>query len=259
MTGEEGPLVGDRLADALAEQRVSHTLSRPRPWPPSARHAGSLPHLRTLIVGAEACPPDLVAQWAPGRSRMINSYGPTEATVVATWTGPLSPGAPPPSEARPAPRASTSWTRPCAPSRPGVTGELYVAGPGSPAAYLNQPGLTAQRFLADPFGGPGERMYRTGDLAVWAADGQLRFAGRADDQVNCAASASSPARSKAHCALPHRLRDAAVVVRTPPTCHDPAGQADQEASAWPEGPPDTTASSPTSCRATADPEKPAGR
>ncbi|WP_139058489.1 non-ribosomal peptide synthetase, partial [Streptomyces prasinopilosus] len=87
VTGEEGPLVGERLAQVLAERRVSHTLI-----PPAAlatvdpQAAGALPHLRTLIVGAEACPAHLVERWAPGRN-MINSYGPTEATVVATWTG----------------------------------------------------------------------------------------------------------------------------------------------------------------------------
>ncbi|MYR01673.1 AMP-binding protein, partial [Streptomyces sp. SID6139] len=78
VTGEEGPLVGERLAEVLAVRRVSHTLIPPAALatvPPET--AAALPHLRTLIVGAEACPADLVAVWAPGR-RMINSYGPTE-------------------------------------------------------------------------------------------------------------------------------------------------------------------------------------
>ncbi|MFD9857885.1 non-ribosomal peptide synthase/polyketide synthase [Streptomyces alboflavus] len=236
VTGEEGPLVGDRLADALAEQRVSHTLIPPAALatvPPGT--AGSLPHLRTLIVGAEACPPDLVAEWAPGR-RMINSYGPTEATVVATWTGPLSPGAAAPPIGGPA-GATRLYVLDQAlrPVPSGVTGELYVAGPGLARGYLNQPGLTAQRFLADPFGGPGERMYRTGDLAVWAADGQLRFAGRADDQVKLRGFRIEPGEIESALRAAPQVRDAAVVVRTPPHRHDPAGQADQEASAWPEG------------------------
>ncbi|MFE7032003.1 non-ribosomal peptide synthase/polyketide synthase, partial [Streptomyces sp. NPDC057621] len=89
VTGEEGPLIGERLAEVLAERRISHTLVPPAALATVAPEtAGHLPHLRTLIVGAEACPADLVERWAPGR-RMINSYGPTEATVVATWTGPL--------------------------------------------------------------------------------------------------------------------------------------------------------------------------
>ncbi|MCZ1005676.1 AMP-binding protein [Streptomyces lydicus] len=81
----------------LTERRITHALIPPAALvtvPPET--ADALPGLRTLIVGAEACPADLVARWAPGR-RMINSYGPTEATVVSTWTGPLAPetGAPP--------------------------------------------------------------------------------------------------------------------------------------------------------------------
>ncbi|EPH45403.1 putative Linear gramicidin synthase subunit C [Streptomyces aurantiacus JA 4570] len=227
VTGEEGPLVGERLAEALAEQRVSHTLIPPAALATVAPGtAGALPDLRTLIVGAEACPPDLVERWAPGR-RMINSYGPTEATVVATWTGPLSPGAAAPPIGRPA-GATRLYVLDAAlcPVPRGVTGELYVAGPGLARGYLNRPGLTAQRFLADPFGGPGERMYRTGDLVLWGADGQLRFTGRADDQVKLRGFRIEPGEIESALRGSPQVRDAAVVVRAAPRADDPGDAAD---------------------------------
>ncbi|WP_317446781.1 non-ribosomal peptide synthase/polyketide synthase [Streptomyces collinus] len=214
VTGEEGPLVGERLAQVLADRRVSHTLI-----PPAALAtvdpgtADALPRLRTLIVGAEACPAHLVERWAPGR-RMINSYGPTEATVVATWTGPLTPGAGAPPIGRPAGATHVHvLDAALRPVPPGVTGELYVAGPGLARGYLNRPGLTASRFVADPFGAPGERMYRTGDLARWDSSGDLRFAGRADDQVKLRGFRIEPGEIEGALRSSPRVRDAVVTVR----------------------------------------------
>ncbi|MFF8726760.1 non-ribosomal peptide synthase/polyketide synthase [Streptomyces sp. NPDC015171] len=215
VTGEEGPLVGERLAEVLAERRISHTLIPPAALatvPPET--AAALPGLRTLIVGAEACPADLVDTWAPGR-RMINSYGPTEATVVASWTGPLTPGTGAPSIGRPAAGTRVHvLDAALRPVPPGVTGELYLAGPGLARGYLGRPGLTAQRFVADPFGTPGERMYRTGDLVRWTADGRLRYAGRADDQVKLRGFRIEPGEIESALRRSPLVRDAAVVVHT---------------------------------------------
>ncbi|GAA3736758.1 non-ribosomal peptide synthase/polyketide synthase [Streptomyces tremellae] len=214
VTGEEGPLVGERLAEVLAGRRVSHTLIPPAALATlPAGTAARLPALRTLIVGAEACPADLVEEWAPGR-RMINSYGPTEATVVASWSGPLAPaaGAPPIG----GPSGATRLYVLDAALRPvpsGVIGELYVAGPGLARGYLGRPGLTARHFPADPFGAPGERMYRTGDRARWTTGGQLVYAGRTDDQVKLRGFRIEPGETESALRRSPLVRDAAVVVR----------------------------------------------
>ena len=179
-----GPLLGELLTDVLTRQRVTHALIPPAALAtiPAEEAAGGLPDLRTLIVGGDACPEELAERWAPGR-RMINSYGPTEATVVSTWSDPLSAG-------QPAPIGRPIWNtsvyvldRALRPVPIGVPGELYVTGRGLARGYLARPGLTAERFIANPFGAAGMRMYRTGDLVWWNGDGQLEFAGRADNQV----------------------------------------------------------------------------
>ncbi|CAM5685325.1 Nonribosomal peptide synthetase DhbF OS=Streptomyces griseomycini OX=66895 GN=FHS37_002626 PE=4 SV=1 [Streptomyces griseomycini] len=171
---------GPPLAGLVAELGVTCLLLAPSVL--AALEADVLPEGTDLVVGAEACSPELVARWSSGR-HMVNAYGPTESTVIATQTGPLSGRTVPPM-GRPVPgtrvRLLDAALRPVP---PGVPGEVYLSGDGLARGYLARPGTTAERFVADPFGPPGTRMYRTGDLARWTADGGLAYLGRADGQV----------------------------------------------------------------------------
>ncbi|WP_346168561.1 AMP-binding protein, partial [Streptomyces javensis] len=136
-------LVGEDLAVVLRDQRISHAVMSPTVL--GSIPDGAFPDLRTLIIGIEACPGELVQRWSVGR-RMVNAYGPTEATVYVTATGQLSgPDVPP-------------IGGPIAGMRVyvvdgglglvpvGVVGELYVAGVGLARGYVGRPGLTAERF-----------------------------------------------------------------------------------------------------------------
>ncbi|MEU8778954.1 amino acid adenylation domain-containing protein, partial [Streptomyces sp. NPDC048606] len=136
-----------------------------------------------FLLGGEAVP---AALWTELRElpdvEVVNYYGPTEFTVDALVA--RVGDCPTPVVGRPLDNARAhvldSRLRPLP---VGVPGELYLSGTQNARGYLGRAALTSERFVADPFGGPGERMYRTGDLARWRADGLLEFLGRSDDQV----------------------------------------------------------------------------
>ncbi|WP_190120132.1 non-ribosomal peptide synthetase, partial [Streptomyces flavofungini] len=179
---EQTRLVGDDLARMLAGSRVTHATLPPAvvaTLPADAPR--NLTDLKVLIVAGEACPPHLAAQWAPGRL-FINAYGPTETTVCATLSEPLTSDRAPIGTAVAGSRVHVLDDR-LEPVGPGTAGELYVTGPSLARGYLNRSALTAERFLAAPFGAAGELMYRTGDVVRWGDDGQLEYLGRSDDQV----------------------------------------------------------------------------
>ncbi|WP_051782661.1 non-ribosomal peptide synthetase [Streptomyces sp. NRRL S-515] len=166
-----------------------------------------------FLLGGEAVPPAL---WAELRAvpgvEVVNYYGPTEFTVdalVARVSDCVSPVVGRPLDNS---RAHVLDGR-LRPVPVGVPGELYLAGEQNARGYLGRFALTAERFVADPFGAPGSRMYRTGDLVRWRADGLLEFLGRVDDQVKIRGFRVEPAEVEAELAALDGVTSAAVVVR----------------------------------------------
>ncbi len=174
----------------------------------------TLPDLRLVSIGGEAPAPAQVCRWVRSGRRVVNAYGPTEATVTATLhdCAELDPT-----------DVDVPIGRPMANHRvyvlddvgalaaPGEVGELAVAGPGVARGYLGDPEGTAARFRADPVH-PGARMYLTGDLARWDELGRLRFLGRRDGQVNVRGHRIEPGEIEARLRSHPRIGDAAVVV-----------------------------------------------
>ncbi|HEX8934394.1 MAG TPA: amino acid adenylation domain-containing protein, partial [Pseudonocardiaceae bacterium] len=135
-----------------------------------------------MLVGGEALPPALAATMQELGGEVTNLYGPTETTIWSTAARLDGTGVP----TIGTPIANTRVFVLDGRLRPvpvGVVGELYLAGAGLARGYLRRPGLTAARFVANPFGAPGERMYRSGDLVRWSSGGELEYLGRVDEQV----------------------------------------------------------------------------
>ncbi|HEX6685974.1 MAG TPA: amino acid adenylation domain-containing protein [Candidatus Limnocylindrales bacterium] len=187
--------------------------------------------LRLVILGGEQVRADAVELWHErfgDRVPLMNTYGPTEATVIAT-AGRLEPGDHHPSIGRPV-DATTVYIldNRLTPVPPGAPGELCIGGAGVAQGYLRRPALTASAFVPDPFGPPGARLYRTGDRARFRADGRLEFLGRLDDQLKLRGYRIEPGEVESVLLAHPLIRQAAVTAHRDVLVAYVVGEAPQE-------------------------------
>ncbi len=172
------------LARLIRRSGATHVQATPSLWRVLLSSSETrLDHVHAL-VGGEALSADLAARLKSMAARVTQFYGPTETTVWSTAFELDEVGAVAPPIGRPILNTRLYvLDEDREPVVTGAIGELYIGGAGVAKGYLKRPGLTAERFVADPFAGDGSRMYRTGDLVRWSDAGVLEFIGRADDQV----------------------------------------------------------------------------
>ncbi|MFQ6325806.1 amino acid adenylation domain-containing protein [Nocardia sp. CWNU-33] len=207
---------GADLEELLRSQQVSHAIITPSVL--GTMDPSRTPSLASLAVVGEATGPDTVNRWGAGR-RLMNHYGPTECTIWATGSDALVPGEPV-TIGGPIRGASAmvldTWLRPVP---VGVAGELYIGGPGLARGYVDRPGVTASRFVADPRSTRGQRIYRTGDSVRWvrgSAGLALEYLGRSDQQVKIHGLRIEPGEIDAHLARhPDMASVATVAVQGP--------------------------------------------
>ncbi|MGW4409684.1 amino acid adenylation domain-containing protein [Nonomuraea sp. NPDC004702] len=203
---------GSRLAALAAAAGVTHLQATPSGWR-MLLDAGFHRPGAVALTGGEALPGPLATELRPRVARLWNVYGPTETTIWSScWevpagvTGAVRVGRP---------IANTRLyvlDRRMEPVPDGSTGELFIAGDGLASGYPGRPGLTAERFLPDPYGPPGTRMYRTGDLARWRGD-EVECLGRTDEQVKLRGHRIEPGEVEARLMEHPSVAQAAVVVR----------------------------------------------
>src|SRR6185503_4688129 len=173
----ESLMPGPALLQTLRDNKIT-TVTLP-PSVLAVMDSEQLPALETIIAAGESCSLETVARWTKGK-RFFDAYGPTEDTVCATMAeldgsrvtigGPL------------ANQQIYILDKNLEPVPVGVFGELYIGGVGLARGYHNRPDLTAEKFIANPFG-DGSRLYKTGDLGRWLPDGNIDFFGRSDNQL----------------------------------------------------------------------------
>jgi natural product biosynthesis luciferase-like monooxygenase protein/amino acid adenylation domain-containing protein/non-ribosomal peptide synthase protein (TIGR01720 family) len=205
-----------QLADLIHARRITRFAGVPTLY--GSLLAAAPPHLLDSLVsatvGGEACPPALVRTHAEAlpRTVMYNEYGPTEITVYCTAARVDSQAGSRVTIGRPIAGAHTYvLDRHGLPVPMGAVGELQVGGVGVARGYLDDPELTRQKFIPDPFT-PHGRLYRTGDLVRWNLDGELEFLGRLDRQVKIRGFRVEPAEIESALAAHPAVREAAVIL-----------------------------------------------
>ncbi|RKH43053.1 non-ribosomal peptide synthetase, partial [Corallococcus sicarius] len=211
----------EEVAELLRHHRVSSLFITTALFAQLVQHEPeALANVSQLMAGGEAMPlaraREHLLRMRPG-TRFFHVYGPTENTTFST-SQPLEPGTPV-GGSLPIGRSISNSTAyvldpDLQPVPVGVPGELYVGGEGLAWGYLQQPALTAERFLPDPFGTtPGARLYRTGDKVRWLADGTLDFLGRTDFQVKLRGFRIEPGEIETVLRQVPGVREAIVLVR----------------------------------------------
>ncbi|TBR56964.1 non-ribosomal peptide synthetase [Westiellopsis prolifica IICB1] len=181
LTTPESLLPGAPLIQLLQDLEIS-SIGLP-PLVLSALSPEKVPKLKTIVVGGEACSAELAATWA-AKVRLLNAYGPTEATVFTIVAECTNDGNKPVIGRPIANTQAYVLDKNLNLVPPGVPGELYIGGVGLARGYLNRPELTVELFIPNPFSDePGARLYRTKDLARYLPDGNIDFLGRVDSQV----------------------------------------------------------------------------
>jgi amino acid adenylation domain-containing protein len=201
-----------QLLRLVREHRITHLQATPSGWQSLLAAGFDEPDV-AAIVGGETLALPLARRLRPRVQRLWNAYGPTEATIWTTYA----------EIARDV--SSVNIGRPIANTRVyilddraeivpiGCTGELFIAGRGLARGYFRQTAWTAEGFVVDPFGAPGERMYRTGDRARYRNDGSIEFLGRLDDQVKVRGHRIELGEVEARLAAHPRVERCAVVAR----------------------------------------------
>ncbi len=213
---EETRLSPQKLLAWLAAEKITLTFL-PTPLAETMMNQPWLEHcdLRALLTGGDKLhhPPDERLPCA-----LFNHYGPTEHTVVTTWTAVLPNAANPAAPPIGRPIANTRvyiLDRHLQPAPVGVPGELHISGAGLARGYLNRPELTAAKFVPNPFSrDPQSRLYKTGDLVRWLADGNIEFLGRIDQQVKIRGNRIEIGEIEFVLGRHPRVREAAVIART---------------------------------------------